>query len=116
MVPIGSVPPNPFVFLESERMKKLLRELAARYDYVVVDGVPILLFADAAYLANFTDGVLLTIRYGRTDMKELRNAQNVLETAKSNIIGLVMNSVPRTRGSYYYQYYHKYYSKYYRKD
>lgn len=115
MVPVGSVPPNPFVFLESERMRDLLKELAAQYDYVIVDGVPILLFADAAYLANFTDGVLLTVRYGKTDMKELQNARNVLETARSNIIGLVMNSVPRTRGSYYYQYYHKYYSKYYKK-
>lgn len=115
MVPVGSVPPNPFVFLESDRMRRLLQELAAQYDYVIVDGVPILLFADAAYLANFTDGVLLTVRYGRTDMKELQNAKNILETAKSSIIGVVMNSVPRTRGSYYYQYHHKYYSKYYRK-
>ena len=116
LLPVGSVPPNPFVFLESGRMKNLLQELAGQYDYVLVDGVPILLFADAAYLANFTDGVLLTIRYGRTDMKGLLSARNTLETAKANIIGLVMNSVPRTRGSYYYQYYHKYYSKYYRKD
>ncbi|MBE0433710.1 AAA family ATPase [candidate division WOR-3 bacterium] len=115
MVPIGSIPPNPFVFLESDRMRNLLQEFAGQYDYVIVDGVPILLFADAAYLANFTDGVLLTIRYGKTDMKELQNAKNVLETAKSSIIGVVMNSVPRTRGSYYYQYYHKYYAKYYKK-
>jgi Mrp family chromosome partitioning ATPase len=59
--------------------------------------------------------VLMTIRYGKTNTKELQNAQDVLTTAKSSIIGLVMNSVPRTPGSYYYYHYHRYYSKYYKK-
>lgn len=116
LLPIGAIPPNPFVFLESDRMKQTIQELKANYDYVIIDGVPILLFADAAYLANFADGVLLTARYGKTGVQELENSRNILMTSKSNIIGLVMNGVSRTRGSYYYHYYQKYYSKYYKKE
>jgi len=116
LIPTGEVPPNPFVFLESDKMRDVVGVLRYRYDYVLIDGVPILLFADAAYLADFTDGVLMTARYGKTDLKDLKQAKDTLTTAKSNIIGIVINSVPRTRGNYYYKYYHKYYSKYYKPD
>jgi capsular exopolysaccharide synthesis family protein len=116
LLPLGKIPPNPFVFLESDRMKSLIMEMKEIYDYLIIDGVPLLLFADAAYLANYADGVLLAARYGRTTTKELENSRDILVNAKSNIIGVVMNDVPKTRGSYYYQHYYKYYSKYYKSE
>ncbi|MGQ9818176.1 MAG: GumC family protein [bacterium] len=112
---IGSVPANPFIFLESEQMHTILEKLKTEYDYVVIDGLPILLFADATYLARFCDGVLITAMYNKTDLKELENSKEILESAHADIIGLVINSVPPRSGSYYYHYYYKYYSKYYKK-
>jgi receptor protein-tyrosine kinase len=91
-------------------------DLKETYEYLVIDGVPLLLFADAAYLANNADGVLLAARYGKTTGKELEDSRDILVSAKSNIIGVVMNDVPKTRGSYYYQQYYKYYSKYYKSE
>ncbi|MBA7536749.1 Tyrosine-protein kinase wzc [subsurface metagenome] len=117
LIPTGKIPPNPFVFLESEEMRKIITELKTNYDYVIIDGVPLLLFSDATYIANFVDGVLLTAKYGKTGFKELEYARDMLLTSNSNIIGLIMNAVPKTRSSYYYYhhyYYHKYYPKYYR--
>ncbi|UCD05140.1 MAG: AAA family ATPase [candidate division WOR-3 bacterium] len=116
LLPMGKVPPNPFVFLESDSMKKLLGTLRNEYDYLLIDGVPLLLFADATYLATFADGVLLTARYGRTTMKSLEVSHGLLLNAKSDVLGTVVNGVPRRRGSYYYDQYYKYYSKYYRKE
>ena len=116
LIPIGHVPPNPFIFLESQKMKAIIDELSKTYDYVVIDGLPVLLFADATYLANYCDGVLLAVRYGKTVFKELEDSLDILRSGKSDIIGLVMNAVPHSRGSYYYHYYYKYYTKYYRKD
>jgi capsular exopolysaccharide synthesis family protein len=115
LLPIGKVPPNPFLFLESEAMKTLVTGLKNEYDYIIVDGVPLLLFADATYLATFADGVILTARYGRTTLKSLEVANDILLNAKSDILGVVLNGVPRRRGSYYYEQYYKYYSKYYQK-
>ena len=115
LIPIGHVPPNPFIFLESQKMKAIIDELSKTYDYVVIDGLPILLFADATYLANYCDGVLIAARYGKTVFKELEDSLEILRSGKSDILGLVMNSVPHSRGSYYYHYY-KYYTKYYRKE
>jgi len=117
VLPVGKIPPNPFVFLDSENMKSLISDLKSKYDYILIDGVPLILFADASYLANFADGVLLTARYGRTTFKELEYSRDMLFSSKSNIIGIIMNGVPKTREGYYYYhhyYYHKYYPKYYR--
>lgn len=116
LIPIGHVPPNPFIFLESHKMKAIIDELSKAYDYVIIDGLPVLLFADATYLANYCDGVLLAARYGKTIFKELVDSMEILRSGKSDIIGLIMNSVPHSQGSYYYHYYYKYYAKYYRKD
>ncbi len=119
ILPVGKIPPNPFTFLDSVNMQELIKELKKNYDYILIDGVPLVLFADASYLANFADGVFLTARYGKTNFKELEYARDMLLTAKSNIIGIIMNGVPKTREGYYYYhhyYYHKYYPKYYRKE
>jgi tyrosine-protein kinase Etk/Wzc len=114
LLPLGNVPPNPFMFLESDKMKTLLVNLRKEYDYLIIDGVPLLLFADATYLAAFADGVILTARYGRTTIKSLEVASNVLLAAKSDILGIILNGVPKERGSYYYDQYYRHYSKYYK--
>ncbi|HEX7319362.1 MAG TPA: polysaccharide biosynthesis tyrosine autokinase [bacterium] len=116
LLPVGSVPPNPFVFLESVKMNQVLDELRKHYDYVIIDGLPMLLFADATYSARSADAVLLTARYGRTVLKELQDTKDILTNARANVIGMVLNGVPLSPGSYYYQSYYKYYSKYYRKE
>ena len=116
LLPLGKIPRDPFSFLDSDKMKNLITDLKEMYDYLVIDGTPLLLFADAAYLANYADGVLLTARYGKTTVKELENSRDILLNARCNIIGVVMNDVQKDRGSYYYHHYYKYYSKYYKAE
>ncbi len=113
ILPIGSIPPNPFLFLESNLMAEVVNELKKEYDNVIIDGLPILLFADASYIAKISDGVLLVARYGKTTTKELEESRDILNHTQANIIGVVVNNIPYTRDTYYYHYYHKYYSKYY---
>lgn len=114
-MPIGDIPSNPFLYLESEKMSEIIEVLKGTYDYVIIDGVPVLLFADATYIADLADGVLLAARYAKTRLKELENAKDILIAAKLSDIGIVINGVPKSRGSYYYDYYYKHYSKYYKK-
>ncbi|MEO0230930.1 MAG: polysaccharide biosynthesis tyrosine autokinase [candidate division WOR-3 bacterium] len=115
LIPVGEIPPNPFIFLESEKMRKLIEELKKEYDYLIIDGVPVLLFADATYLSKYADGVILVVRYGKTNYREIEDTRDILISSNSNIIGLVLNAIPKKRGSHYY-YYYKYYNKYYGKE
>lgn len=114
LLPLGNVPANPFIFLESEKMRQILEKFKSQYDYILVDGLPILLFADATYLAKYCDGVLLTAMYNKTNLKELENGKEILNSARADIVGVVINGAPLKSGSYYYHYYYKYYSKYYK--
>jgi len=113
-LPVGKIPPDPFVFLQSDKMKEILEILKKDYDYVIIDGVPVLLFADAPYLAASSDGVIIVVKYGKTTFKEIEDAKDILLSCGANVIGAVVNGVLKERGHYYY-YYKYYYSKYYKK-
>jgi Mrp family chromosome partitioning ATPase len=112
ILPVGKIPVNPFTFLDSDNMRKLITDLKDQYDYVLIDGVPLIIFADASYLANFADGVILTARYDHTGIRELEYSQEMLNTAKAQVIGIVMNGISKTQNGYYYNHY-THYQKYY---
>ena len=49
--------------LDSQRMRELVKNLKARYDYVFFDSPPIMGVTDASILASEVDGVLLVVQY-----------------------------------------------------
>ncbi len=71
----GAIPPNPSELLGSMSAKKVLAELRANFDFVIVDSSPPLLaVTDAAILAANSDGVLVIARYGETKRDQLSHA------------------------------------------
>ncbi len=89
----GSRPQNALSCLESRQMESLLQEVAANYDFVIIDIPPILVAAETLSVANMTDGVLLVSRPGVIDANNARAAQEKLKMAKANILGLIVNGV-----------------------
>ncbi len=106
----GPVPPNPSELLASLSAKKLLSELRAQFDYVVVDSTPLLAVTDAAILAAGADGVLIMARYGHTRREQLIHAVESLESVGAPVLGAVFTMVP-TRGSASYGYGYGYYGE-----
>jgi non-specific protein-tyrosine kinase len=102
----GERPPNPAEMLGSQRMAGLLAKLQERADVVLVDSPPVLPVADAAVLAPQVDGVLLVVEAGRTRRGAAQRAVEGLHKVGANVIGAVINGVPRGRGAYYYYYYY----------
>lgn len=102
----GAVPPNPSELLASQSARKLLNELRARFDYVIVDSTPLLAVTDAAILAAAADGVLLIARFGNAKRDQLSHAVGNLEAVGAPLLGAVLTFMP-TRGSssYSYSYY-----------
>ena len=93
IVTAGSRPQNALSCLESKQMELLLQEVAANYDFVIIDIPPILIAAETLSVANMTDGVLLVSRPGVIDANNARAAQEKLKMAKTNILGLIINGV-----------------------
>lgn len=101
----GAVPPNPSELLGSQSARKLLTELRAQFDYVIVDSTPLLAVTDAAILAAGADGVLIMARFGQTRRDQLAHAVGCLESVGAPLLGAVFTLVPmRGTSSYSYSY------------
>lgn len=65
--------------------------VANRYDWVVLDGPPLLEAPDAAALAAVAEGVILVIEAGRTKRPVIHRATDLLRKARANTMGSVLN-------------------------
>lgn len=102
----GSVPPNPSELLGSLAAKKVLDELRAHFDFVIIDSSPLLAVTDAAILAAGADGVLIVARYGETKREQLSHAVENLRSVGAPVLGAVLTITPARGGaSYSYSYY-----------
>lgn len=107
----GDIPPNPSELLASERLKEMLRYLAERYEYIVVDMPPVNIVSDALVAAPALDGVVVVARENYTERGELRECIRQMEIAGTKILGLVMTGVIKDGSGRYYKY-KKQYGKY----
>jgi len=102
----GAVPPNPSELLGSLAAKKVMSEMRARFDYVIVDSSPLLAVTDAAILAAASDGVLVIARFAETKRDQLAHAIGNLRNVGAPILGAVFTMTPaHGKGSYNYSYY-----------
>jgi receptor protein-tyrosine kinase len=102
----GAIPPNPSELLGTKAAQKVLSDLRAGFDYVIVDSSPLLAVTDAAVLAAVSDGVLVIARFAETKRDQLAHGIGNLKNVGARILGAIFTMMP-TRGSeaYYYSYY-----------
>jgi tyrosine-protein kinase Etk/Wzc len=108
-VSTGSIPPNPAELLASERFQRVLADLSARFDLVILDLPPILAVTDAAVVGRLAGVNLLVLRAGRHPLREIAAALRALGRAGVRVHGFVLNGVQLDRGlgrksHYHYQY------------
>ncbi|MDF3284679.1 polysaccharide biosynthesis tyrosine autokinase [Gordonia sp. N1V] len=96
--------PNPSELLGSRKTRDMLSVLAKDYDFVIIDASPILPVSDAALLARYTDGTLLTVGANRCTKWALRGALSQLRLANINVLGAVLNMAATDRHRYGYGY------------
>lgn len=94
---------------------QLTEEIGREYDLIVLDGPPLLGFAESLQMASIADGVIVVTAAGETSRKAVAAAIQTLNQLRANVVGLVLNRVKRHHSDhyYYYGYYGKYYKKYY---
>jgi polysaccharide biosynthesis transport protein len=90
-------------------MAQLLHDLAAQYNYIVIDSAPVLATDDAACLGPSTDGVLMVVRASYTSARAAREALDRLRKRKVNVLGMVYNCAPAS-ADYYCRYSRDYYA------
>jgi succinoglycan biosynthesis transport protein ExoP len=101
VLPSGPIPPNPAELLNSRAFTDLLQKLARRYDRIILDSAPVLAAADSRIISALGAATLLVVRCGTTRVKVVERACESLRSVGGNVVGLVLNRVPRNRDEYY---------------
>ena len=103
VLPAGRPNPDPMRCLTSARMRSIVQEAAAKFDWVVLDTPPVELLPDASLMVEMVDGVVLVVSAGRTPFKSIERAVNAID--RKRIVGVVLNRVVDTKAAHYYDYY-----------
>jgi len=110
VLPAHAGSPSAGQLMCSDRMPGVLADLRKRFQFVIVDSAPILLFADARAISNLADGVIFVGRSGITTREDVQRSFELLEQVHSApVLEFVLNASdlnsPQCR---YYQYGYEY--------
>src|SRR5690606_29715149 len=100
--PIGAIAPNPVELLLSKRLVELVQVLRDQYDYIIVDGVPVGVVADAGVVDRISDVTLFIIRSGKMDRRQLPDIERIYTEKKINNLAVVLNGIKLGSSGYGY--------------
>jgi exopolysaccharide transport family protein len=115
LLPVKKQTANPTDILGSQKMRSLMAELRASYDFVVIDSAPLLGVTDSKVAASLADKVLFVAQWEKTNVETARNGLQHLTDARAKIAGAVLTQVDIKRHAMYgYGDVGQYYGKYQR--
>ena len=105
-IPAGHVPPNPTELLNRKRFEDLIAELKKKYDYIILDSVPVNVVADPYVINRVTDMNIFVLRSGQIDKRILPELDTLYESGKLKNMAIVLNGsqLRRAYGAYGYGY------------
>lgn len=100
-LPAGSAPKNPLEVLQSGRLPAMMDKLTGWFDWIILDSPPVMPLADTSVWMRLADGILLVVRQGVSEKRQLQRGLEALEPKK--MIGAILNGSQRSnRNDYYY--------------
>lgn len=106
VLPAGRPDPDPMSGLTSERMRRIVQEAAARFDWVIIDTPPVGFLSDANLLVAMVDAALFVVRAGKSPYRLIQRALDAV--GRDAILGVVLNAIDENvdvAGYSYYGYY-----------
>ncbi len=98
VLPLNKAAFTPRDLFGANAMKEMLAAVRHKYDYIILDGPPILAVNDARTLAALADIVLMVAHWGTTPKQAIRAALDFLAHDKSPVAGVILSMVD-TRSS-----------------
>ena len=114
IIECGPLPANPSELLSSPRMEDLLAKHRMNYDYIIIDGPPVLLVSDAKVLAGLVDATLLVFNAAATSRGAAQRTIRELKEVNARIVGCVLFAARSIKGGYFQEQF-KSYRKYQKK-
>lgn len=114
IMPAGKLKSSPHKLTGRGRFEKLIDELRAQYDYIVIDTPPVLAAGESLIMASVADAVIVAAMHNRSRVHQVRHVVQLLMSAGAKTAGIVLNGVPLRSYSYHYGSYN--YAKRYARD
>ena len=105
----GRVPPNPSELLMIDEVEHMFEELSEKYDYIFIDTPPVGIVSETIYLTQFVSGVVVVVKKDSSHFKAVKESISLLEFAKANILGFVVNDAFDAKSKKYYYKRRRYY-------
>ena len=104
----GPLPSTPAELLGGFQMEELINKQRKSYDYVIIDGPPILLVTDAKVLARLVDGTILVFNAAATRRGAAQRTIRELRQVNATILGCVLFAVKAMKGGYFQEQFRSY--------
>jgi exopolysaccharide transport family protein len=119
ILPLTTAPFTPKDVFGSDAMDNLLRQLRARFDFILLDTPPVLAVADAAVICAKADAVVFITRWRKTSRRFVEQSLRVLSGVGAYVAGVSLTQVDAKQqarsgyadAAYYYKQYRGYYSE-----
>ena len=104
----GPLPSNPAELLGGTQMKQLVEQQRENYDYIIVDGPPVLLVSAAKILAKLADGTVLVFNAAATRRGAAQRTISELKEVDAAVVGCVLLGVKAMKGGYFQEQFRSY--------
>ena len=92
----------------ARRMAEMLGELRNSYDFIIIDGPPVLLISDPKMLAKCVDATVVVVNATATHRGAALRMIRELEEVDANVVGCVLMAAPSLKGGYFQEQYKSY--------
>lgn len=80
--------------LATDLPQPIFDKLRAEFDFVVIDGAPILSLSDSLSIGQHVDGAILTVLRDHSEVRQIHRSIELLKDLGVDLIGSVVNGVP----------------------
>lgn len=87
-------------WVNSERLRELLRKYRGEMDYIILDTSPMAVAADAEYLMAAADTVAVVVRQDWTDVRSVNEAVDNVRQSRTDLAGFVLNAFMERRTAF----------------
>jgi protein-tyrosine kinase len=90
-MPGGAIPPNPLELVSRPVFTILMRELTAKFDYVLVDTPAAIYGSDAQAIASACGAALIVARKDKSRVSALQEQLAALSIGRAQLAGVILN-------------------------
>jgi len=90
----GSCDMDAIHALATDQPEPIFEKLRGEFDYVIIDGAPILSLSDSLSIGQYVDGAILTVLRDHSEIRQIHQSIEKMKDLHIDVIGSVVNGVP----------------------